>query len=187
MDFQSTFPPPQALSQGPVPAALPTVVHQTPQLTTAEALQAFEAFVTHHSEQQKALYNQMVVCIKEMFEEPSTVSSGAAAKKNRATLSRFSMATMNNLALYITSHQRFLSSLIGDVANGRIGKASRKVNASKKKETTTAPTQTSRVAKQGPQQEQQQMTIAAAPLAVPVKEEVQSVPMFDEHGELSSY
>ena len=101
-----------------------------PQTPRNEALEAFEVFVGHHDQQQRALYGQMVACIRELMRQHEPSQSQSA--RRRQASNKFSLATLNSLAVYITSHQQFLNSLVSDIASGKIGKSSRKVIMSKK-------------------------------------------------------
>jgi len=99
-----------------------------------EAVKAFQVFTSHHSRQQKALYDQMTLCVKELLQPDARFTNpNSAASRRKRTANRISMATMNSLALYITAHHSLLGCLVQDIADGRIGKLSRKVVYSKKK------------------------------------------------------
>lgn len=112
------------------PAAVPLV-------STGEILNSFEAFIAEHGNQQKALYDQMMCSIREMYAGASHDDRGASSSlrktKKKLVGNRVSLASLNNLTLFLTAHQRLVSSLIGDIADGKIGKTSRKVAHSKKK------------------------------------------------------
>ena len=102
----------------------------TASLERNEALEAFEVFVGHHDQQQRALYGQMVACIRDLMRQHEPSKSQSARRRHASN--KFTLATLNSLAVYITAHQQFLNSLVSDIASGKIGKSSRKVNLSKK-------------------------------------------------------
>lgn len=128
--------PPSAASDAAAAAAAPAAV---PLVSVGEILNSFEAFIAEHGNQQRALYDQMMCTIREMYavanpaDDKGTSAGSLRKTKKKLTANRVSLASLNNLALYLTAHQRLVSSLIGDIADGKIGKTSRKVAISKRK------------------------------------------------------
>ena len=109
-------------------------------VTNQEALDSFEAFLSMHSEQHKAIYAQMMECIKGMFAEQQQQHSGSSsgAKKRSVSANRIFLGTVNCLAMYTMAHQRLLTSLIQDIADGRIGKVPATKKARNKAAATTS-------------------------------------------------
>lgn len=89
---------------------------------SCEVVKSFETFLDEHSLQQKALHDQMMASVRDMFAR----GTGAAVKKGKAPSNRVSLGTVNSLVMYLSANQRLVTSLICDIAEGRIGKATRR-------------------------------------------------------------
>ena len=80
-----------------------------------EVIDAFECYVADHLDHQQAMYIQMMAAVRNMY-------ARAPYSTPADQLNRISLATLNNLVHHLTSHQRLVTSLICDVAEGRINK-----------------------------------------------------------------
>ena len=99
-------------------------------VTGQEVCDSFAVLISEHANQQKALYDQMLVSIREMYEAPEESVRG---KNKKLAANRVSLVSLTNLGLYLTAHQRLVSSLIADIADGKIGRKSRKVSDGRSK------------------------------------------------------
>jgi hypothetical protein len=99
-------------------------------VSAKEVSESFQVLVNGHSEQQRALYDQMVSSIRQMYEFPGESARGTSKK---LAANRVSLMSLTNLAMYLTAHQRLVSSLVADIADGKIGKKSRKAKDRKTK------------------------------------------------------
>lgn len=95
-----------------------------------ESMELVEVFMSEQDSQRRALNNEMMATLKEM------VNIDNLSKKKNAT--RASIASISNLALYLTAHTRLMSSFMRDIADGKIYKTSRKM----KKRNTKKPGET---------------------------------------------
>ena len=91
-------------------------------IEACEIVKSFEVFANEQAAQQKALHDQMMTCVKSMFSNAD--NTGGTRKKINSN--RVSLGTVNSLNLYLSAHQRLVTSLICDIAEGRIGKNCRK-------------------------------------------------------------
>lgn len=95
-------------------------------IETNEVVKSFEAFLDEHVAQQKMLQDQMMASVRNMCYLPVN-----GTKKVKQTSNRVALGTINNLLLFMSAHQRLVSSLVCDIAEGRIGKANRKAKLQK--------------------------------------------------------
>lgn len=93
-------------------------------IEVCEIVKSFEVFANEHATQQKVLQDQLMTCVKGMF---SNTDSSVGSKK-KMSYNRVSLGTVNSLMLYLTAQQRLVTSLMCDIAEGRIGKGFRKRN-----------------------------------------------------------
>lgn len=116
----------EIVSKQRAPSAAPV------QVTTEEMVDSFKAFASEHDSQQKWLYDQMMNCVREMYAAPVAEGMNLRKTKKKLAANRVSVATLNNLILYMSAHHRLVSSLVADIADGKIGKTSRRVANSRK-------------------------------------------------------
>lgn len=116
----------ETVSKQRAPSAAPV------QVTTEEMVDSFKAFASEHDSQQKWLYDQMMNCVREMYAAPVAEGMNLRKTKKKLAANRVSVATLNNLILYMSAHHRLVSSLVADIADGKIGKTSRRVANSRK-------------------------------------------------------
>ena len=118
---------------GPTAAAAaeaPQPVEPAVPVSGKEVCDSFAVFISEHANQQKALYDQMLGSIREMYEAPGESVRG---KNRKLAANRVSLVSLTNLGLYLTAHQRLVSSLIADIADGKIGKKSRRASDARPK------------------------------------------------------
>lgn len=106
-------------------------------IETSEVVKSFEVFLDEHAVQQKVLHDQMMASVRDMCAPPGvtngTTAAGPAAlgttKKAKVPSNKVSLGTVNSLVLYMSAQQRLVTSLICDIAEGRIGKGTRRKTA----------------------------------------------------------
>jgi hypothetical protein len=101
-------------------------------VTGDEVRKAFGAFASSHEDQQRNLFDEMLHSVAEMYEVSSDKPVSLRQGTKKLSANRVSVATLYSLTMYMSAHQRLLTSLINDVAEGKIGKTSRRVANSKK-------------------------------------------------------
>lgn len=96
-------------------------------------MEAVEHFLYEQHALRRNLHEHMMVSLREMV-KADLLQQGQSKLKNPA---RTSIASIGNISLYLTAHHRMMSSLLRDIADGKIYKMSRKMGkgkSSKKKE-----------------------------------------------------
>ena len=88
----------------------------------SEMFQTFETSLNDHRAEQNILHDRMLASVRDMF---TPLPPGVKQTKSNIG-NKISLGTLNNLVVYLSAHQRLVTSLLCDIAEGRIGKVSRR-------------------------------------------------------------